>query len=489
MDVSGAGEGPVILWFRQDLRLVDNPGLAAAVASGRPVLPLFILDDETPGRWAWGGASRWWLHHSLAALGADLRARGAPLVLRRGAADAVLRAVIRDSGASAVFWNRTYEPFAVARDAALKKDLGVVAQSFAGALLHEPTRLKTKAGGPFKLFTPFWTTLRATLDPPAPQPAPARIKGVAPVASESLDDWRLLPRKPDWAGGLAASWRPGEAGARARLRDFLDDGLARYRAERDQPAKPSTSRLSACLHWGEIGPRQVWHATLDHARQSGDAMLEAAAWAFLREVGWREFSAHLLFHWPALPEKPWRDSFAAFPWRDSAADFAAWSRGRTGYPIVDAGMRELWATGWMHNRVRMVAASFLVKHLLLPWQQGEAWFWDTLVDADLSNNAASWQWVAGSGADASPYFRIFNPVLQGEKFDSEGAYVRRWVPELAALPDKYLHRPWEAPADILAVAGVVLGCDYPAPVVDHAAARQRALAALAATNQPSEEQG
>ncbi len=487
--VSGVGEGPVILWFRQDLRLADNPALAAAVESGRPVLPLFILDDETPGRWAWGGASRWWLHHSLAALAGDLRKRGATLVLRRGPAPTVLRNIIGDSRAGAVFWNRAYDPFAVARDTALKTDLGVEVQSFSAALLHEPARLRTKAGGPFKVFTPFWNTLRNGLNPPVPLRAPVKIRDAFPIAGDSLDSWKLLPAGPDWSGGLAATWTPGEAGARKRLHDFLKDGLALYRDERDQPAKPSTSRLSPHLHWGEIGPRQVWHAALDHARQSGDAPLEAAAWAFLREVGWREFSAHLLFHWPALPEKPWRDSFTSFPWRDSAADFAAWSRGRTGYPIVDAGMRELWDTGWMHNRVRMVAASFLVKHLLLPWQRGEAWFWDTLVDADLANNAASWQWVAGSGADASPYFRIFNPVLQGEKFDSGGAYVRRWVPELAALPDKYLHRPWEAPADVLAVAGVVLGRDYPAPIVDHAAARQRALAALAATKKPSEEQG
>jgi deoxyribodipyrimidine photo-lyase len=478
---------PVIVWFRQDLRLSDNPALAAAIATGRPVLPLFILDDDTPGRWAWGGASRWWLHHSLAALGADLAKRGAPLTLRRGVASDVLRDVIRESAAGAVFWNRCYEPFAVARDTALKADLGVDVQSF-GTLLHEPARLATKAGTPFKVFTPFWTTLRNTAAPPPPLRAPSKIEG-ARLSGDALDDWALLPTKPDWAGGLCAAWTPGEAGAKARLRGFLGDDLGRYRQERDQPGKPSSSRLSPHLHWGEISARQVWHATLEQARQEGGGNLESDAWAFLRELGWREFCAHLLFHWPDLPEQPWRKNFEDFPWREGKAEFAAWSRGQTGYPIVDAGMRELWATGTMHNRVRMVVASFLVKHLLLPWQDGEAWFWDTLVDADLASNAGNWQWVAGTGADASPYFRIFNPVLQGEKFDAAGIYVRRWVPEIAGLPDKFLHHPWDAPDDVLAAAGVTLGGNYPAPMVDHAMARQRALAAYAVVKSASEEEG
>jgi deoxyribodipyrimidine photo-lyase len=469
--------GPTIAWFRQDLRLADNPALTAACASGAPVIPVFVLDDATPGVWRPGGASRWWLHGSLAALADDLAARGAALVLRRGAAEAVIPALVAEMGATQVFWNRCYEPHAVARDTRLKAALtaaDVAVESYSAALLHEPWTLRTGAGAPFKVFTPFWRAARAAARPSTPLPAPGRIVGAA-AASETLDSWSLQPRRPDWAAGLRATWTPGEAAAQARLTDFLRDGLHGYAAARDRPDLPGASRLSAHLHWGEIGPRQIWAAV--EAFVAAHPGVQAYADKFLAEIGWREFAAHLLFHDPALPDRPWRDAFDSFPWATDDAAINSWQHGRTGYPIVDAGMRELWATGFMHNRVRMIVASFLVKDLMIHWRRGEEWFWDTLVDADLASNAAGWQWVAGSGADAAPYFRIFNPVTQGERYDPEGVYVRRWVPELAKLPNACIHAPWLAPPATLAAAGVALGETYPKPVVDHAVARRRALAA------------
>jgi len=459
---------PSIVWFRRDLRLADNPALAAAVARGGPVVPLFILDDAAPGAWRPGGASRWWLHHSLAALADGMEALGARLVLQRGDAGQVLADLVKATGAGAAYWNRCYEPWAVARDAAIKTELGekgIEVRSFNGALLAEPWEVQTKSGTPFRVFTPFWRALTAGLNVAAPLPAPAKLSALdAEVASDALADWRLLPTAPDWAGGLREAWTPGEAGAQARLAAFLEDGLAQYAEGRDLPAEANTSRLSPHLHWGEVSPQQVWAAL---ARAEAP---EKNAAKFRSELGWREFSTHLLFHNPDLPERSLRCEFDAFPWAPDEAVLRAWQRGRTGYPIVDAGMRELWATGWMHNRVRMLVASFLVKHLLQPWQDGARWFWDTLVDADLANNSASWQWVAGCGADAAPYFRIFNPVLQGERFDPEGAYVRRWVPELAGLPARFIHKPWQMPEP---PAG------YPAPIVALGAARQRALDAYA----------
>jgi deoxyribodipyrimidine photo-lyase len=466
---------PSIVWFRQDLRLADNPALAAAAARDHPVIALYVLDDAAPGRWKIGGAGRWWLHHSLASLAVDLGRRGVALTLRRGSAETIIPALVAETGAAALFWNRCYEPFAVARDTAIKAQLigsGVMAESFNAGLIAEPWRVKTKTGGPYSVFTPFWRALRAEIAPPPPIAAPERITGMAPPPGDRLEDWGLTPAGPDWAGGLREAWRPGEAGAQAQLARFLDNGLAAYATGRDLPGGDYVSRLSPFLHWGEISVRQVWRAAEGRAGPVAEP--------YLRELAWREFGHHLLWQFPELPENPFNARFKSFPWRDDPKGFAAWRRGRTGYPIVDAGMRQLWSTGWMHNRVRMAAGSFLVKHLLLPWQAGEDWFWDTLVDADLANNAMGWQWIAGSGADAAPYFRIFNPVLQGEKFDADGAYVRRWVPELARMPDRFLHRPWLAPADVLADAGVTLGRTYPAPIVDHAFARDRALAAFQA---------
>jgi deoxyribodipyrimidine photo-lyase len=466
---------PAILWFRHDLRLADNPALAAL--AGQPILPVFILED---GPWAPGGAARWWLHHSLGALGRDLADRGAPLLLLRGDPRALIPELAARIGATEVHAGRRSEPAGRRCDAETHAALAAAGARLVlhrSALLHEPHQVRTGGGTPYGVYTPFSRRLFALLEElPPPLPAPKRIMAAAgaPQGLE-LDALGLLPQppQPDWAAGFADHWQPGEAGAAARLAAFLEHGLADYAERRNDPgATWGTSGLSPHLHLGEISPRQAWLA----AQAKGGKGVET----FLKELLWREFSHHLLWHRPEMPEVPLRAEFAAFPWQPDAALLRAWHRGRTGYPIVDAGMRQLWQTGWMHNRVRMITASFLVKHLLQPWQQGEAWFWDTLVDADLAANAASWQWVAGCGADAAPYFRIFNPVLQGEKFDATGRYVRRWCPELAALPDRWIHRPHEAPDIVLRGAGIVLGRDYPNPVVDLAAGRARALAAFAA---------
>lgn len=470
---------PVIVWFRHDLRLADNPALTAAAESGAPVVPLYIRDDPSPGDWPMGAASRWWLHHSLTELAKDLARCGSRLILRHGEAGAVLERLVVETGATSVLWNRLYEPWSIRRDTAIKAKLtaaGRRAESFNATLLFEPWEIASKSKEPYRVFTPFW---RACLAAPSPaHPAPAVRKLAAPSHWPASDDpvsWQLTPSAPDWATGLAQRWTPGQAGALARLDEFLRDGLADYGEMRNRPDRDGSSRLSPHLHFGEVGPRQVWHR-VQAAIAAGETPGRAGE-AFLRELGWREFSSSLLYHSPDLPAQPLQPSFRGFPWRHDPVALHAWQRGETGYPIVDAGMRQLWHTGWMHNRVRMVVGSFLVKHLLQPWQAGEAWFWDTLVDADLANNAASWQWIAGCGADAAPYFRVFNPVLQGEKFDPEGAYVRRWVPGLAQLPAAVIHRPWTASIETLAAAKVVLGRTYPYPIVDHKAARERALAA------------
>ncbi|MEX0923066.1 MAG: deoxyribodipyrimidine photo-lyase [Rhodovibrionaceae bacterium] len=471
---------PFLLWFRQDLRLSDNPALEQAASSGRPILALFILDEETPGRWRPGGASRWWLHRSLEAVGAEIATRGGRLVLRRGKAEEVLHRVIEESGAAAVAWNRCYEPYAIARDKALKARLkarGLEVASHNAALLHEPWTVETGQGEPYKVYTPFWKALQAKPAPAAPLAMPGKLAFAKPLQGDALESWNLLPTAPDWAGGLRETWTPGEAGAKTRLERFLDSRIEDYPRGRDFPGEDGTSGLSPHLHWGEIGPRQVWQAVLHRVDKAGRG--ETAAWKFLSEIGWREFCHHLLYHWPDLPEVSWRENFRNFPWNEDEQALKAWQQGRTGYPIVDAGLRELTATGWMHNRVRMIAGSFLVKDLLIPWQQGEAWFWDTLVDADLANNAAGWQWIAGCGADAAPYFRIFNPVTQSKRFDPSGAYLRKWIPEIADLPDAALHEPWAAPESVLEEAGVKLGESYPNPIVDHGWARKRALDAFA----------
>jgi deoxyribodipyrimidine photo-lyase len=482
LTASPAPASPSLVWFRLDLRLADNPALLAAASRGQPVVPLFVLDEEESGRWSLGGAQRWWLHQALEALAAGLKEKGLELILRRGRAAEILPALARETGAGAVLWNRCYEPWRIARDREIKQALvaaGLEVESFNAALLHEPWTVSTGQGGPYAVYSAFWRALQQR-EVPTPLPAPEAMAGVAVLAGDRLADWNLEPRRPDWSGGLRDAWTAGEAAAQRRLEHFLEEAVGDYAAERDRPDLDTTSRLSPHLHFGEIGPRQVWAATQRHLERQGVAPGEASrsAWKFLGELGWREFAYHLLFHHPELPERPLRARFDAFPWSEDEALFAAWSRGRTGYPIVDAGMRQLWHSGWLHNRVRMIVASFLVKHLLIPWQRGEAWFRDTLVDADLASNAAGWQWVAGCGADAAPYFRIFNPVLQGRKFDPDGDYVRRWVPELAGLPTVRLHEPWNAAESELQAAGLALGSDYPRPLVDHGFARRRALAAF-----------
>ncbi len=465
-----------LVWFRRDLRLGDNPALDAARRRGGPVVPVYIHDESKPH--APGGASRWWLHHSLQALAADLEKAGAPLVLRRGPASAVLPALVEETGAGHVFWNRRYYPGHLDTDKNLKQELagaGVAVETFNGSMLREPWELKTGAGGPYRVFTPFWKSLnQAGPARSATAPRPRKIEGPAKrPKSDKLQAWDLLPRNPDWAKEFHNVWTPGEAGAHARLNDFLSETIDDYKDGRDRPDKDYTSRLSPHLAFGEISPLQIWTAT--KVKMDSGAVGDSGGYKFLSELAWREFSSTLLYHNPRLPEEPLREAFADYPWRDDSQGLAAWKRGRTGYPIVDAGMRQLWRTGWMHNRVRMIVASFLIKDLLIPWQEGEAWFWDTLVDADLANNAASWQWVAGCGADAAPFFRIFNPVSQGQKFDPAGDYVREFVPELKNMPREHIHAPWKAPAELLDKAGVILGKSYPRPVVDHAAARHRAL--------------
>ena len=493
---------PIIVWLQSEFRLLDNPALRAAELRGAPVLPLYIWSPAEEGEWPLGQASRWWLHHSLTAFGESLRDAGSRLVIREGSALEELHRLIKQTGAKSVFWNRRYEPAIIKRDGQLKSALtgdGLEAQSFNSALLHEPWTVQNQAGRPFQVFTPFWKTCLAKADPPAPQPAPEFLPPPKDwPASLAVGDLNLLP-KIDWAAGMRETWQPGEAGARARLQQFVTAAFTDYAAERNRPDHPGTSRLSPHLHFGELSPRQVWHAFRDlgipDAKRTPESSSDRSqslgavespprhgAWRnsqFLAELGWREFAHHLLFHFPHSTRKPLRSKFEGFPWREDAAWLRAWQKGLTGYPFVDAGLRELWATGWMHNRARMVVGSFLVKDLLIDWRAGARWFWDTLVDADLANNTLGWQWVSGCGADAAPYFRVFNPAGQGEKFDPDGDYVRRWVPELSDLPARWIHRPFDAPSEVLAAAQVELGHTYPEPLVSHAIARDVALEAYA----------
>lgn len=465
-----------ILWFRQDLRLRDNPALLHAVRNNYQVLPVFILDDVNAGTWKRGAASRWWLHQSLKELNVSLENK---MVFLSGNPLDILLEIIKASKASAVFWNRCYEPWRTARDKRIKenlKTLNIDAQSFNASLLWEPWEVKKSDGTPYKVFTPYFRKGCLTLpDPQRPENAPEQIRFTEPPMQTKLDDLGLMS-KIQWYAEMARVWEPGEPGAQKRLAAFLDNGLKGYKEGRNRPDWEKVSRLSPHLHFGEISPRQVWHDT----RAAGIAKnLETDTDHFCSELGWREFSYSLLYYCENLPEKPLQKKFSAFPWQNIPGNFEAWKKGRTGIPIVDAGMRQLWRTGWMHNRVRMIVASLLIKNMRTDWREGERWFWDTLVDADLANNAASWQWVAGCGADAAPYFRIFNPVTQGQKFDPEGAYVREYVPEIKNLPDDYIHNPWQAPHDILAAAKITLGQTYPHPVVDLAVSREKALEAFA----------
>lgn len=478
---------PAIVWYRDDLRLSDQPALSAAVATGAPILCVYIFDEQSDGMRPLGGASRWWLHQSLKALGASLAELGGRLDILRGPGAETLASLAKAGRASHVFWTRRYEHAEVEVDRQAKARLleaGVEVRSFKGQLLQEPWDVKTKVGDFFKVYTPFWKAVNALPAPSAPLPAPSAIEAAGwPDAAPpriSLESLELEPTTPDWAGGLRDTWRPGEAGAHERLEHFLDGDIRQYASHRDRPDVAATSALSPHLRFGEVSPRQI-HNAARHAEASGAAPSRDVD-KYLSEIGWREFAYHLLFHAPDLRRKNFQSKFDAFPWREPEPKaLVAWQRGRTGYPIVDAGMRELWTTGFMQNRVRMIVASFLVKDMLVDWRVGEEWFWDTLCDADPANNTASWQWVAGTGADAAPYFRVFNPMLQGKKFDPNGIYVRRFVPELADVPTPWIHEPWLAPASALAEAGVTLGETYPRPILDHAVTRDRALAALSST--------
>ncbi len=466
--------GGSLVLFRQDLRLADNPAIHAACQRGGPIFPIYIWDPEAEAPWTPGGASRVWLHESLARLDHNLRALGSRLLFRVGPTGKMVADFLSQTGATHVFWNRRYEPTAIARDTLMKSTLrtsGVEVTTFNANLLYEPWELQTKSGGAYQVFTPFWNACLARPDPCGPLPSPQVLPPPQRwPKTETLATLGLRPGQP-WDQGILKTWQPGEDGAQLQVRRFLRNTHDTYAETRDQP-RLATSHLSAHLHFGELSPRQLW-------QMISAQPASASAASFLRELGWREFAHHLLFHFPNTPDKPLRSRFTNFPWGNNPGHLKAWQQGRTGYPLVDAGMRELWTTGFMHNRVRMVAASFLVKHLLLPWQAGARWFWDTLVDADLASNTLGWQWTAGCGADAAPYFRVFNPVLQGEKFDREGGYIRRWLPELRGLEARYIHAPWTAPKTTLTAAGVRLDHTYPAPIVDHAFARDRALGAYA----------
>lgn len=459
-----------LVWFRQDLRLADNPALFHAATENDSIIPLYILD--TTSAWSPGKAQQWWLHHSLVALQDQCKKLGLTLILKKGNPRQILLDICREQTITAIYWNRCYEPAAIERDSAIKIELvsqGIKVQSYNASLLHEPWQISNKQGDYFKVFTPYWNKcnqlpLNTTILPIPP------LKQVSTLKSDDINAWNLLPSHPNWAQGFDAIWQPGELPAQQKLKQFTSELITDYADNRDFPEIDATSKLSPHLHFGEISPKQVWHRI--KLAEVYDAI---SCEKFLRELGWREFSYYLLYHFPTLPSENFQPKFNTFAWADDQTSLSCWQKGLTGFSIVDAGMRELWHTGYMHNRVRMIAASFLTKHLLIDWRLGAEWFWDTLVDADLANNSMNWQWVAGCGVDAAPYFRIFNPILQGEKFDPNGVYIRRWVPELTALPKEYIHQPWEAPDIIQQKAGVIIGSDYPKPIINHSFARKRAL--------------
>jgi len=466
-----------IVWFRQDLRLDDNPALRSAVQRDAPVIPVYIWAPHEEGDWPAGAAQRVWLHHSLNALDQSLAKRKSRLIVRHGASLDELQSMINLTGADVVCFNRRYEPAAAKRDKRVVRALkraGVTVRIFNGSLLHDPDELRTQTDRPYKVFTPFYKAFSkldldlTPVDAPTKLPAPTRWP-----ASMKIDDLKLLPKR-DWATGILNAWTPGETAAHQRLDAFRDHAINEYDVQRDYPAVDSTSRLSPYLHFGEISPRRIWHRV---QRDLDDGRIKRShtdAERFLAELGWREFGHHVLHHFPRTPTRPLQEKFAHFPWNKDAKALQRWQQGRTGYPYIDAGMRQLWETGWMHNRVRMAVASFLVKDLLIHWLEGAKWFWNTLVDADLANNTLGWQWAGGCGADAAPYFRIFNPVTQGTKFDPDGTYVRTWVSELKHIPDTHIHAPSAAGPELFEDDRSV----YPSPIVEHKAARQRALEAF-----------
>jgi deoxyribodipyrimidine photo-lyase len=469
-------EKPTILWLRNDLRIADNSALAAAIEAGGSVIPVFIWSPEEMGQWAPGGASKWWLHQALESLRKSFEGLNGGLIFRQGDSLSVLRGLIDETGAARVFWNRRYESPLREIDAKIKRefrDVGIEVESFNSSLLNEPHTASTGSGQPYKVYTPYWKKVKDRAIEPSAQPNLERLSFPETFPpSDPLESFGLMP-KINWYSGFVDRWEVSEAGALERLNRFLDGPVDAYDVHRDRPDFEGTSSLSPYLHWGQIGPRQIVQAL-----QAKCDLSARGPMTYLKEIYWREFAYNVLYHFPETPDKPLRAEYANFPWERDEAVLKAWQTGHTGYPIVDAGMRQLWQTGWMHNRVRMIVSSLLVKHLLHDWHDGAKWFWDTLVDADLASNTLGWQWSGGCGADAAPYFRVFNPIIQGKKFDPEGDYVRRYVPELSKLDAEYMHTPWEAPAGILKRAGITMGETYPKPIIDHKAGRDRALAAL-----------
>ncbi len=469
---------PILFWFRNDLRLSDNSALNAALQTGRPLVVFYIYDSNLGSRWSRGSASLWWLHHSLKYLSSKLDSLGGRLYLFKGETTAILDELIKKTDASALFFARQYAQWDRLLEDKVQKlcgDYAVDCRRFAGYLLNEPDTVLNKSGQPYKVFTPYWRAVLSFDIPPPKNLSTAKLSKALgafskKLRSDKLAEWKLLPRKPNWARGFDI-WVPGEQGAKDLLSGFVKQNINRYEKERDFPAYDMTSQLSAHLHFGELSPRQIW------AKVKQSCESEDIAAPYLRQIVWREFSYHLLYFWPSLLDEPFKDKFAEFPWKKNKKWLISWQKGLTGFPIIDAGMRQLWAIGWMHNRVRMIVASLLVKNLMIPWQEGERWFWDTLVDADPANNAAGWQWVAGCGADAAPYFRIFNPARQSLKFDAEGDYIRKWVPELRQVPDKYIHEPSTMNPEQMEQYNCVLGSDYPYPIVDLGESRENALAA------------
>lgn len=463
-----------IVLFHRDLRLADNPALYAAYERG-DFLPVFVLRDDS-SNWQIGSASQWWLHHSLASLDNSLRALGGRLfIYKQQEVASLMKSISKTVNASAVFWNRRYAPDEITADTHLKNDLkaaGLKVRSFNGNLLNEPWTVLNKQELPYKVFTPFWRECRrkANVDDALPAPTSIKLPTKTPV-DDTLESLDLLPKKPDWSSGICQRWKPGETPAVEKWQAFLENNIHHYEDARNIPSIAGTSYLSPHLAFGEISPRHIWHDVMTASVMQNSANMDR----YLSEIGWREFSYYQLYHFPHILKSSFNTKFDHFPWLKDPQGLRAWQRGLTGFPIVDAGMRELWHTGYMHNRVRMIVASFLCKDLLVHWQEGAQWFWDTLVDADIASNTASWQWTAGCGADAAPFFRIFNPMTQGEKFDGKGLYTRKWVPELTTLPDKFLQKPWEAPADVIKTSGIKLGEDYPFPIVDHKVARLDAL--------------
>ena len=477
-DPGQSSQERTIVWFRKDLRIQDNPSLFAALENNQRIIPVFIWDEEAGGSWKLGASSRWWLHHALLDLSQSIRNLGGQLLLLKGKAEEVIPHLANKYGAKQVYYGRTYDPSGIETQVQVEEALdqaGIESQSFNSSLLQEPWETKNGSGKPFQVFTPYWRKSRQIIyrEPLSYNPSKLNFEAL-PTPQTKLDDLELIPHHP-WHHKLGEHWEVTEEAGLRMIRRTVDEVTRSYATRRNHPAVEGTSRLSPYLAWGLVSPRQICQAVLS-AENEGSLRGENK---FLVEIGWREFSYHLLYHYPTIPDQPLRPKYASFPWLEDPESLDNWKFGNTGYPMVDAGMRQLYETGWMHNRVRMVVASFLVKHLLLPWNEGAKWFWDTLVDADLASNTQGWQWAAGCGADAAPYFRIFNPITQGEKFDARGEYAKQWIPSLENLPSKWVFRPWEAPPSLLSESGIELGKDYPSPCIDHAYGRQRALAALA----------